>query len=503
MRQLTDSAPRLRRCAPLMAAAALSLPLTSVSASAADFEAQGMWLATTASPTGDYVSRPDIDAPVLTTTTTGEETSGLLLTTPNPDNDQSISRGGIYDQNGELVWWSEPRDGGAHFDMEPITYEGEDALLLWEGRFAGGPEGEPPRYVILDESYQELASFAMQGYPTDGHDIEISADGTHAMMMSYVPVPYDLSPWGGPADASVIDVVIQEQEIATGEVTFEWRALDHITPDETYDRMDVPPQMGGAYDILHMNSLEYDADGNLLFSARSTDAVYKVDHDTGEILWRLGGKNNDFAFADAADMPSGQHDVRRLADGRLSLFDNGLRSEERVSRGAFYELDEENLTAELVGEMNADDPIFAVFAGSVRALDDDSQLLSYGSAGIIKEFEDGEEVFSAELEGNYLTYRAELADWHAQPTTKPDAVLGEVAEDGNQTMYMSYNGATDVAAWRIQAGPSEDDLDTVGWARKAGFETGAEFTPDEDDQVYKVTALGRFGQSLGSTTVTL
>ncbi|MEO3750364.1 arylsulfotransferase family protein [Streptomyces sp. B6B3] len=501
MRQLTQSA-LLRRCAPLLAAVSLSVPLT-VSTAAADEAPRGaLWLPTTASPTGEYVTRPDIEAQGMTTTSTGEETPGLLFTTPNPDDNQAISKGAIYDQEGELVWWSSPAEERAHFDMEPITWQGEPALMMWDGRF-GGPSDNPPRYVILDDSYQEVASFAMTDqYRTDGHDAELSEDGSHILLMTYVAVPYDLSEWGGPADARVVDTVVQERDTETGEVTFEWSALDHVPVDETLDPITPEQPPGGVFDLFHFNSLDYDSDGNMLFSARSTSTVYKVDHDNGEILWRLGGENNDFDFADPADMPSAQHDARRLPDGRISVFDNGNYREPPFSRASYYELDEENMTGELVEAILPAEQIFAGFAGSVRELGNDRQLVTFGATGTIKEFDDGEEVFTAELEDRYLTYRAELADWHATPTTEPDVALGVPSEEGTQTMYMSWNGATDVAGWLIEAGPSEDELYTVGYADRAGFETGAEFTPSSYDKVYQITALGRFGQPLSSTTLT-
>ncbi len=501
MRQVRGNARLLRRCTPLLAAASLTFPLTATSATAADARTPSFWLPSTASPTGEYQSRPDIYAPTLTTN--GEDLPGLLLTTPNPDTNQADSTGVIYDEDGEVVWFGDAGPNNGYFDMEPITYQGEPALLLWDGTHMSQPGQEPSRrYVVLDSSYEEVATFQMKnGFPTDSHDIEFSADGSHVMMMSYEPVQYDLSPWGGPADAQVVDAVVQEQNVETGEVTFEWSALDHIPLDESQIDLSRPDPMG-VFDVYHMNSLEYDTDGNLLISSRSTSTVYKLDENTGEIIWRFGGKNNDFAFDSPEDMPAFQHDARRLPDGTLSVFDNGTQEDPEGSRGASYELDEESLTAELVEELIPESPIFAAFAGSNRQQDNGDHLITFGNTGIIAEFEDGQEGFTGELEDGFMSYRAEVADWQGRPTTKPDAVLGEAAEDGSQTMYMSWNGATNVEGWLIEAGSSEDDLDVVGIARDRGFETGAEFTPDEDDQVYKITALGRFGQPLSSTTVT-
>ncbi len=495
MRQLPERGRAARRCVLLAATAALALTPTATSAATAEPRPSAAG-SSTPSGAGDYLSRPDIDAPALHTT--GTAPPGLLFVTPHAPSEVG-AKAAIY-EDGELVWWSDPGTGRRHSDLEPITYQGEPALVLWEGNLVQ-VDDEESEYVVLDRSYQEIASFAVHGLPTDSHDIEFSPDGSHVLLMSYERVPYDLSPWGGPEDATVIDVVVQEQEVATGEITFEWSALDHIPADETLGELD-EPDPSGFYDLFHLNSLEYDTDGNLLFSARSTSTVYRVDHDTGEILWRFGGENSDFTFADPTDMPSGQHDARRLPDGRLSVFDNGNQRDPQVSRGAVYELNEETMTAELVEELLPEDPVHAPITGSNRQEANGDQLVSFGNTGVLTGFDDGEQVFTAEFEDDFITYRAELADWHAQPTTQPDAALGETAEDGTQTMYMSWNGATDVAAWLVEAGPDEDRLGTVAIVPKTGFETAAGFIAPHDAEVFRVTPLGPFGEPLGSRTIT-
>ncbi len=122
-------------------------------------------------------------------------------------------------------------------------------------------------------------------------------------------------------------------------------------------------------------------------------------------------------------------------------------------------------------------------------------------AGLIEEHDGTGPVFMATFEAGHLTYRTERAEWHATPTTPPDAVLGQPAEDGGQTMYMSWNGATDVTRWRIEAGPTEEELRHVGTAPSRGFETVVELRPPDDSQVFRVTALDPSGAPLGSHTL--
>jgi hypothetical protein len=76
------------------------------------------------------------------------------------------------------------------------------------------------------------------------------------------------------------------------------------------------------WDYFHLNSIGVDTDGNLLVSARHTSAVYKLDRASGEIVWRLGGKKNDFQLGPGAAFAF-QHDARGCGKGLVSIFDNG------------------------------------------------------------------------------------------------------------------------------------------------------------------------------------
>ena len=102
----------------------------------------------------------------------------------------------------------------------------------------------------------------------------------------------DLSSVGGPKEGTVLDGIVQEVDIETGEVLFEWHSLDHVGLDEYLEMT--------RYDYFHINSIDVDHDSNLLISSRNTSTVYKVDRRTGKILWRLGGKSSDFEMGEGA-----------------------------------------------------------------------------------------------------------------------------------------------------------------------------------------------------------
>jgi hypothetical protein len=418
-------------------------------------------------------------APVLTTTTTGQEDPGYLLTTPGSGLTADAGAA-IYDNTGELVWFDE----GSYTNLQEIAFQGEPALAALR-------EGQA---VVLDSSYTEVASFGMDGYDADFHALAFNEDGSRALLAAYIPVSYDLSEYGGPADAEVIDAVIQEVDTQTGEVTFEWQGLDHVPVDETNQ-----PLTEDGVDYLHANSISYDTDGDILISARHTSTVYKIDPATGDIVWRFGGENSDFTFANDAAMPSYQHDASRLPDGRLAVFDNGVGRDPQASRGAVWEIDEQAMTAELVLDLQPQEPIFAEVTGSNQRTPNGNQLVNYGNTGRLVEFSGSEPVFTATFDST-ATYKAERSsDWVGTPATAPEVAWSEEAGDGSRDLYMSWNGATEVEAWRIEA---EDggSFETVATVDRTGFETAAEVTAPGD---LRVSALDDAGHVLSTRTLTI
>ena len=482
----SPSRPRLLRAGVLGAATALCVPV-ALAGGAAPVPAAAAPPPRPAAPDGAVpllagtAPRPDAAAPpALTTTTTGREDDGVLLTTPAPVGGD-LAGAAIYDNAGEPVWWKP----GPYMNLEPLTFRGEPALSVFDNTDAGG------EYLLLNSSYQEIASYRMDGFFTDSHEFELSPDGSRVLLLGFSFVTRDLTEYGGKPDAQVIDAVVQEQDAATGEVLFEWSALDHIPLTETRE-----PLTGELVDPVHANSLAYDADGDLLMSARHTSTVYKIDRESGAVRWRLGGAASDFAFASPAERPSYQHDARRLPDGRLMLFDNGNRSDPQRSRGAVYELDEEAMTARLADDLQTPEPVFTLFAGSARQTAGGNVLLGYGSSGTMAEFADGEPVFTGTFAQGSYSYRAIRTDWTGTPATRPAV---EWREPG--TLVMSWNGATEVDAWRIEAGASRRALKTADTVARSGFVTTAEVAVPGGAEVVRVSAVDADGKVLASRTV--
>lgn len=455
--------------------------------------------ATTAGP---YRSRPDLRPPVITTTSTGPHAPGLLFASsgiPTPTVDTGVM---IYDDRGEPVWFNTLPDTGLG-TLQRIPYEGRDALTWFTGTqaFQGGFKGT---WTVADSSYTQIGEIAAgNGLTADGHELRVSADGTKALLAIYNPVEKDMTEYGGQADATVYEAVVQEIDLGTGAVTFEWHSLDESPVTDSFE-----PLTGATVDYFHVNALEYDNDGGILVSGRHVSQVLKLDRNaaTGKrVQWRLGGRHSTFALQ-PGDAPSYPHDVRRRPDGTLSVYDNAVRST-RQGRGIAYRLDSTAGTATVVQTWNHNPEVFGLIVGSNRLLGNGDELVSYGSTGIATEYDPaGEKVWESTFGGGSWSYRTLRVDgWHARPAEPPALVTDRSGT--SVTGYASWNGSTDVAAWVLLAGPSVDRLRKVGPVTpRRGFETTLTGTVTSQDTVFVAEARDAAGallrRSTGSDTAT-
>ena len=271
----------------------------------------------------------------------------------------------IVDNQGRLVWFSKDRYAT---DFKVQTYKGEPVLTWWQGGIvAGHGEGE---YVIFDSSYREVRRVrAGNGYKGDLHEFSITPQDT-ALLTIYNQARTDLSPIGGQKDGPVWDGIAQELDLETGEVLFEWHSLDHVDVGESYRGPE--EDSGEPVDYFHINSIEVEPDGNFLIDAKGTYAVYKVDRQSGEVLWRLGGKESDFEMGEGTRTIS-QHDARRQEDGTITIFDNGAHPQvHEQSRAILLRLVEEEMSATLLREYASPEKVLSTSQGN-------AQLLSNGN----------------------------------------------------------------------------------------------------------------------------
>ena len=289
--------------------------------------------------------------------------------------------------------------------------------------------------------------------------------------------------------------IAQELDLETGEVLFEWRSLDHVGVEESYRE---PPQDPGTpIDYFHINSIDIDFDGNFLISAKGTSAVYKVDRESGEVLWRLGGKESDFEMGPGTRTVS-QHDARRQEDGTITIFDNGAPPQvHEQSRGIVVSLDMDEMSADLVREYTHPKELVSTSQGNAQVLPNGNVFVGWGSAPFFSEYsKEGELLFDASFRGSTQSYRAFRLPWTGHPTDDP-AVAVERGSDDKVTLYVSWNGATDVATWQVLAGPDPSQLEPPGFAPKRGFETAV--TVNTAESYVAVQAGSATGRMLGST----
>jgi hypothetical protein len=372
----------------------------------------------------------------------------------------------IVDDKGGLVWFH-PLRGKSAMDFRVQSYRGKPVLTWWQGRFVRGwGQGE---YVIADNTYHEIARVsAGNGYRGDHHDFTITPQGT-ALITIYDTERRDLSSVGGSRRGTVVDGVLQEVDIETGRLLFEWHSLRHVGLADSYK--DVPRRARDPWDYFHINSADVDADGNLLISARNTHAVYKVHRATGAIMWRLGGKRSDFKLGRGVRF-AWQHDVRRQPDATISIFDNSASPKVRKrSRGIVLALDEQRMHARLKRKYDHPRDLLAINKASMQVLPNGNAFLGWGSEPYFSEFSRrGRLLFDARFPRAVDSYRAYRFPWTGQPTDAP-AVTTIARRGGRLTVYASWNGATNVATWQVLAGPRPDALRPVRSAAPDGFET--------------------------------
>lgn len=439
----------------------------------------------------EFVTRPELTPPLIEVETSGQvdpADDDLMLVAPKGE-ESPMNSLLIADAEGEPVWIQDT--DGKSYDFRVQQYEGEPVLTYWRGesREQGYGIGE---FVILDTSYEEIATVTTKGTKADLHEMTITDDGT-AFLVSYPTVGgQDLTELDGPRDGYVLDGVIQEIDIATGEVLWEWSALDHVELSETLNKFEYREKQDGSkeqpFDYFHINSVTEDGD-HLLASARSTHAIYRIDRRTGEVDWTLGGSASDFEMDDDAVF-AWQHDAQRQPDGTITLFDNeSSPAVGEESRGMRLDVDTETMTARVVTEYLPPDGRLAPSQGNLQVRENGNVVIGWGSEPFYSEYTaDGELLTDWQFSGGQ-SYRAYRFPWRGQPSEPPAMVV----EDG--TAWVSWNGATDVASWRFLAGADADSATEVATVERDGFETSAE-VPDEP--YVAVEALDADGEVLAT-----
>jgi hypothetical protein len=456
-----------------------------------------------------YVSRPDLTPPAITVSYHGQAAaddpeyfiltpSGYPLTGPGEPGLM------ILDRHGNLVWYSPntgfpANKGMGRVDLQVQTYRGQPVLTWWEGQIhAGVGYGKA---VIADSSYRTIATLdGADGMSADLHEFVISPQDT-ALITAVRPRPANLSALGGPAKGTALTGSILEIDIATGKVLFEWNSLDYVPVTDTYAAFS-----GGTakapFDYFHINSIAVASDGNLVISARNTCTVYKIARHSGEVQWRLGGKRSSFEMGTGATF-WWQHHARPRGTQALSVFDDAASPQkETQSRAILLKLDTTAMRATLSRSYTYPAKLLAANQGSMQLLADGRVLVGWGNLAYFTEFDqNGTLLLDGQFPVGDQSYRAFTASWTGHPTDKP-AVAARVNQAGGSVVYASWNGATGLSSWTVQAGTTASQLQEAGSQRRAGFETM--ITVNSSGPYFAVTANDANGHVLGqSETVKL
>jgi hypothetical protein len=443
----------------------------------------------------NFHSDPDLHPPRARISADSDQGSGDIFLTPVSSYQRRvvIQHGPmIVDPRGRLIWFD--HIAGIASDLSVQTYREQPVLTWWQ------LDGGVPVDVIMDRSYRRVATLhAANGYGADEHEFQITPQGT-ALIDAYVPVPRDLSRIGGPTDGKVEDCVIQELAIPSGRLLWEWHSLSHVPLRDSYIR----PTGKQPFDYFHLNSIQQLPGGNLLISARHTWGIYEIGKRTGRVLWELGGKHSSFRSGRGARF-SWQHDAR-LRGRTLSLFDDGSDGPSRPetqSSAKFLTLDLKSrpMRATLLRRYTHTPPLSTGSQGNTQLLPNHDVFVGWGADPEFSEYTpSGRQILDGSFVLGVSTYRAYRFPWTGQPLTHPS--VAATSSSGAVTVYASWNGATQVAHWRVLAGATATTLTPRTTATRTGFETriGVEGHPG----YVSVQARSASGQVLStSSTVTV
>jgi hypothetical protein len=411
----------------------------------------------------------------------------------------------IFERDGDLVWFKAMRIGEAAMDLQVASYEGQPVLMWWQGRIVSQLGVGFGVDEIYDASYQPVATVgAGNGYQADLHEFQLTPEGT-AFITAYSLVRADLSSVGGSRYGTLQDAIVQEIDVKTGLVMWEWHADGHVALADSYDEK--PKSASTPWDFFHVNSVSPDPDGdeNLLVSSRNMWAGYEIDKHTGQVLWRLGGKRSSFHMGPGTGT-AWQHDIRWQPDGTITIFDDGdfpkVHSQSRAIR---ERIDWQTRSVSLVARYVRSPALLTGSQGNNQALNaggsgSDSSFVGWGEQPYFSEFDSsGQALFEAHLPFPDQSYRAYTYPWTGIPASPPSAAVS-LGAGAAATVYASWNGATGVSAWRVLAGPSPAQLSTIATAQRAGFETQIPVQSAAAD--FAVQALGPSGQVLGTSPAT-
>lgn len=439
-----------------------------------------------------FLSRPDLQPPLVSVTAADPSAAGDVFLAPYAGPGQAGPM--IVEPDGQLVWFKPLPANTAAANLRVQSYEGRPVLTWWQGDVSvhGFGLGED---VLANSAYTEFARVrAGNGYAADLHEFQLTPTGS-ALLTAYDPIRCDLASVGGSADGAVTDSLVQEIDVRTGLVMFEWTSLDHVPLSESYEPAS-HSSSSWPWDYFHVNSINPEADGDLLISSRNTWAVYDVEPASGQVRWQLGGRHDSFSEPVTA-LTAWQHDASEVGAGVLSIFDNGSApTVHKQSRALVLDVDPAAKTASLLAEFTHTPAITAESEGNVQLLPDGDWFVGWGQEPYFSEYSpQGTLLLDAHMPRYVRSYRDVRYPWWALPNSSPSFVYVREAA-GAGSVAVSWNGATGISAWQVLAGASPKTLRAVAQGSRTGFETRVALPGAIRGPYLAVQALGAGGRVL-------
>jgi Arylsulfotransferase (ASST) len=378
-------------------------------------------VATIAVLTGAQVAAaaPTAPPPITVLTSHPGSARGDIFITPTGDDSTYANGPEIVDRRGNIVWFHAIPQGQTAADFRTQRYRGQRVLTWWQGTGLGGLANGTD--YIYNDHFQQIATVnAGNGLSADGHEFLITPWNT-ALILAYTTAKADLTSIGGSANQTVINGVVQEIDITTGKVLFQWNSEDHVPFSQS--EQPLPSSPSQPWDWFHINAVHLDTDGNLIVDARNTWTTYKVERQNGDILWQLGGKNSSFSlrtapgqvFDSAGELFAWQHDPEALGHDIYTWFDNESAGNPLLpaSRAITVKVDERRRVATLLAADNQPAGLAAASQGNAQSPRDGGRFVGWGSLPYYSQFDRaGRLTYNAQFPTGVNSYRAYLLPWN-------------------------------------------------------------------------------------------
>jgi EmrB/QacA subfamily drug resistance transporter len=457
----------------------------------------------------DFVSAPGLHPPRIVAdvaTKTSQLAPGYIMVgnfydlTTRP----MIGQSGPLILNNDLqpVWFRPVPENVVASDLATQTYHGEPVLTWWQGTITDTGQTQSGEDVIVNQHYHTVATLkGKDGWVPTMHEFLIR--GNDAWVTADKNIPMNLAKYGGTSEGVLDDSAVQEYDLKTGQLLYTWDALDHLPLTDSHAQ---PPANGFPWDAYHVNSLQLVGQDKFLVSMRNTWAAYLVNMKTGRVEWQLGGKHSTFQVGKAASF-EWQHDVRLHTGGVVTMFNDNCC---QISGAGFYiapagpsaglelRLHMKDRTVSVLAKYQHPNKVSAAYMGDLQLLPNGNVFIGWGEQPYLSEYsKSGQLLLDGVFPGPDLSYRATLRQWVGLPSYPPSGAARSMP--GGTAVYASWNGATQVAAWRVLAGRTGSHLAPVAGAPKAGFETKLNVKGGGYHQVFEVEALNSKGKVIGSS----